>query len=87
MQDRFETINPGLDSPSSHGFSVVPHDSTDFAEVTRAIYVGNGGTISLVMMSGAVLQLSGVSGGSLLPLRVRRINATGTTASGLVGLV
>ena len=87
MQDRFSEWTASLDGPAVHGFAITPNDGTNIAEITRALYVGTGGAVSLVLASGAEIVLSGVQGGTLLPLRVQRIKATGTTAAALVGLV
>lgn len=87
MVDRFSAHAGGLNAPASHGFAIAAHDSNELAEVTRAIYVGGAGALALVMESGASLTLSGIAGGTLLPLRARLVKATGTTATNLVGLV
>jgi hypothetical protein len=87
MPDRFETVASGADSPATHGFAITPHDSTDLPEVTRAIYVGAPGSIAAVLLSGADITLTGIAAGTILPLRLRRIKATGTSAAALVGLV
>lgn len=87
MTDRFSTHSTGLESPASDGFAITPSDSVELAEITRALYVGNSGTLALKLASGADIVLTGVGGGALLPLRVRQIKATGTTATAIVGLV
>lgn len=87
MPDRFAALSAGLDSPASHGFAVTPSDSTDVPDVTRAIFVGGGGAVQVVLASGAELAFAGVAGGTILPIRVQRIKATGTTATLLVGLL
>lgn len=87
MVDRFGDRNEALNSPASHGFVIVPHDGNDLVEVTRGLYVAGAGALVLTMASGADVSLANVAAGSVLPLRVRRVKATGTTATGLVGLV
>ncbi len=87
MQDRFEGSSTGFDSPATHAFAVTPGDGSDLPEVTRALYVGAPGNISVVTLSNATVTLNGVGAGTILPLRVRRVRATGTTASAIVGLV
>lgn len=87
MTDRFAHTAGSLSSPATHAFAITPADGDDLPETTRAIYVGAGGAIALRMQSGAVVTMAGVPQGTLLPLRADRILATGTTASGLVGLV
>lgn len=87
MADRFEGMAIGYDAPAFHGFSITPNDSTDLSEITRAIWVGGAGDITLVLMSGATLTLPSIPAGTLMPIRAARIMATGTDATGLVGLV
>ncbi len=86
MTDRFADFQPSLSGPASTGFSVVPNDAADLPEATRALYVGTGGDLAVTMLSGAELVLAGLPDGSLLPLRVVRVRATGTTAAAIVGL-
>lgn len=87
MQDRYENYATSFDGPANHGFAVTPNDATDLAEITRAVYVGGGGALAVVLNSSAELVLLNVAAGALLPLRARRVKATGTTATGIVGLV
>lgn len=87
MPDRFADHAPGLESPAGHGFAITPSDTIDLPEITRALYVGGAGAISLVLASGASLTLSGAASGSILPLRVRQVRASATTATGLIGLI
>lgn len=87
MQDRFEAWTTSLDAPASHAFAVTPSNADLLTEATRALYVGGGGNLALVMLSGAEISLLSVAAGSILPLRVRQVKATGTTATALVGLV
>ncbi|KKB09805.1 spike base protein, RCAP_Rcc01079 family [Devosia chinhatensis] len=86
MPDRFSSHSSGLDAPATHGFAIVPHDSNDLAEVTRAIFVSGGGNLVVQMASGATLNFGGIPAGTLLPIRANRVLAA-STASGLVGLV
>jgi hypothetical protein len=87
MQDRFVDHARSLQGPADHGFAIVPHDAADLVEVARALYVGGAGSVRVVTASGAELTLAGVASGSVLPVRVRRVLASGTTATALVGLV
>ena len=86
MTDRFADFQPSLSGPASTGFSVAPNDAADLPEATRALYIGTGGNLAVTMLSGAELVLAGLPDGSLLPLRVVRVRATGTTAAAIVGL-
>lgn len=73
--------------PADHGFPITPSDSTELDLPARALYVGGGGALAVTLASGAEILLEGVAGGTLLPLRVRRVHETGTTATAIVGLV
>jgi hypothetical protein len=87
MADRYGDLATGLESPASHGFAVTPNDGVDLPDITRAVYVGGSGVLNVILLSGADLSLAGVAGGTVLPLRIRRIKATGTTATAIVGLL
>ncbi|AVF05061.1 MULTISPECIES: spike base protein, RCAP_Rcc01079 family [Devosia] len=84
--DRYSTHTQALDAPATHGFAITPNDATDLSEITRAIYVGSSGALAVTFVSGAELVLPNVPAGSLLPLRLQRVRATGTTATDIVGL-
>jgi len=86
MSDRFASHAPSLTGPASGGFAIVPNDNLDIAEITRALYVGVGGELVVTMASGQTLTFAFVPDASLLPLRVSRIHASGTTAENIVGL-
>ena len=87
MVDNFRSRATGLDAPASRGIAVTPNDATDISEVSRGIWVGAGGDLSVVFVDGgAPIVLSAVASGTLLPVRVSRVMATGTTASAIVAL-
>lgn len=86
MPDKFQYNTPSLSGPAAHAFAVTPNDSSDLSETTRALYVGNSGSIAAVMASGTTVTFASVSAGTTLPVRVSRVLATGTTASAILGL-
>ncbi len=73
-------------SPAMNGFTITPSDTVNFTNEARAIYVGVGGTIVLVTNAGDTITLVGVVTGTILPIMTKRINATSTTATTMVGL-
>lgn len=87
MLDQFEGRAQAFDSPATHGFAITPADSTDLSEITRALFVGGPGDVTLTLHSGAQVTLSGVAAGTVLPVRARQVAATGTTATAIIGLV
>ena len=67
--------------------AVTPNDGTDLPRGCRALYVGGAGTIVVMLdKDSASVTLVGVVAGSVLPIRAKRVFATGTTATGLVAL-
>lgn len=86
MTDAFSGHHAALDAPAAHAFSIVPDDEADLAAVTRALYVGTGGSITATMLSGETATFAHVPDGAILPVRVRRVLASGTTALDLLGL-
>lgn len=85
MNDPFKTHVPGLESPAANAAAVTPSDTADLPDVTRAIYVGNGGSLTVETVGGDVVTLQNVQSGMVYPLRLRKVR-TGTTATGLIGL-
>lgn len=67
-------------------FAVAPSNSNDLATVARALYVGNTGDITLDTPESTSILFSNVQAGSILPVMVKRVRATGTTATGIVAL-
>ena len=87
MTDRFASRAQSLEGPANHGFTVTPSDATPLAETCRALYVGSAGDIAVTMASGASLSFVGLGAGTVLPVRVSAVLATGTTASNILALV
>ena len=64
---------------------VSPNNDTDLAQVTRAVFVGGGGNLSVNMAdTGTSVTITGVPAGAFLPICVSRIRATSTTATNIV---
>lgn len=85
--DQFHDYSAGLTGPICGGFDIAPDDQADIEQVTRAIMVSAPGDVSIILKNGTFLTLTGLIAGVLYPFRVSRINATGTTATGIKGLV
>jgi len=86
MADPYAGATPGLTSPAIDGENVVPSDSSALNNVTRALYVGGGGDLQAELVSGRQVSFTALPSGAMLPLRLTRVLATGTTATGLVAL-
>ena len=85
--DDFAFLSAGISGPSSKAVAIVPNNAVDLAFATRGIYVGGGGDLRVDMQdSGTAITFAGLAAGSILPIRASRVYATGTTATGLIGL-
>lgn len=74
-------------APASTFFAVTPHNSTNFTTNARSLWIGAAGDVSVVAPDGTAVTFAAVPAGTLLPVRAKRVNSTGTTASSIVGLV
>lgn len=71
---------------SQHAFAITPHNTQPFPRRSRWLYVGGAGNVAAVFPDGGVVTFVGLPAGALLPIELIRVNATGTTATNLVGL-
>jgi hypothetical protein len=72
---------------SAHGaYAVTPADNTDLTNgVTRGLYIGATGNLSVVMADGMTVTFSSVPVG-ILPVQVIRVRSSSTTASSILAL-
>ncbi len=84
--DPFSNASLAVSAPARGGATVVPHDTTELAKVTRGIYVGGAGDIVLVTADGDTLTFKAVPVGSLLPVQAKIIKSTSTTATLMLAL-
>ena len=81
--DTFDAYSRGLESPLSSATEITPDDVNDLSHVSRAVFVGGGGDLQVTMQDGQTVTFGALAPG-WHPIRVRRILATGTTASAIV---
>ena len=79
------------DDPAFDAVAVTPSDSVDLVEGVRGLWIGGAGNVNVQLpgftgLSGAMVLFSGVQAGTLLPIRARKVLATSTTATLIVGL-
>lgn len=85
--DKYEATVQSVSAPAASCFAITPNDAGDLEQVTRAIYVGVGGSLKIrTVASEQDVTFVGVAAGSILPIRAIAVRAAGTTASALVGL-
>lgn len=83
MADRLERQNGNTDS----GFlvNITPSDSTDLTDALRMLIVGVGGDVKITDTRDVTGVFTLEAGN--YPIRVKRVWSTGTTATGLVGVI
>ncbi len=85
-KDVYENMMSGLESPAREALAVVPSDMVDLGFSSRSIYVGVSGDIAVHMIDEATPVIFKAVPVGILPIRVDRVLATGTTANDLVAL-
>jgi hypothetical protein len=73
-----------LDSPARHAAAVTPNNDTELSQYARSLHVGIGGTLRVLTVSDEDVTFEHVVG--ILPLCVKKVFATGTSATGIVAL-
>ena len=78
-----------LQNPAVKFLAVVPDNDNDLFDasgvvLTRAVYIGGHGNLSFINHEGNSVTLTGCVAGTYLPIQVKRINSTGTTATNIV---
>ncbi|TIN02692.1 MAG: hypothetical protein E5Y34_06595 [Mesorhizobium sp.] len=84
MHDPYTDNQQGPESLGRSGRLVVPSDTDDLPVVAKAIVCTTAGDISVVPVSNATdtpVPFIDVPAGYLIPFQVRRVMATGTTAT------
>lgn len=60
-------------------------DTVDLDVISGAVYVGGAGVVAAVFQDGSVVNFTAVAG-EILPIQIRRVNNTNTTATLMVAL-
>lgn len=73
-------------NPAAGIIAVVPSDTTVLSSV-RGLYVGGAGDVAVTMQDGTTGTFKAVPVGTVLPLQVSKVMATGTTATLMLALI
>jgi hypothetical protein len=77
----------GQGAGGTRQFSITPDDDNDLAVVVRAIRVTGAGNVAFIAANDtAAVTWTGCIVGEIIPMYVKRVLSTGTTATGLIGL-
>ncbi len=70
----------------SKAVAVTPSDGADLASIAGALYIGGAGNLSLILADDSAAVTFNAAAGDILRLKVKRVRATGTTATNIVAL-
>ena len=85
MPDLFDDRSSSLESPAIQATEVTASYSVDLDTSARGLVLGNGGGLQTATVGGSNVNLHSVPVG-VLPIRVARVHATGTTAADVVAV-
>lgn len=84
MADNYSRSYKPIYGPGENAASVTPNDSTDLANVAKALWVGVAGDVVIDTTQGDTVTFKNVQG--LLPMRCARVRSTSTTATDIVAM-
>ncbi|MCU9849341.1 hypothetical protein R5H32_19350 [Defluviimonas sp. D31] len=83
--DENQYTPPLRSDPASNAGAITPSDGEDLAYATRGLMADGAGTIRALMLGGQTVTFTALAS-TVYPFRVTRVFATGTTATGILGL-
>ena len=86
MGDSFANRHRSIGDPAITVFDIIPDDGQDLDQPTVALNVATEGTVRVTTVDGSVADVT-IHPGHAFPLRARRVWQTGTSATGIRGLV
>jgi hypothetical protein len=83
--DPYWSFSAGLDSFGDNSLAITPSDTVDLAAYPKGVVVTAAGNLVVLPLKAAddgahLITFTGAAVGFILPFRVRRVMATGTTA-------
>lgn len=86
MADKFAQSARSVLSPSEQTFAVVPHDTDPILAVSKYLYIGTAGNVTLrTKDADSDVVFENVPAGGYIYARVSHVRATGTTAASIIG--
>ena len=73
------------DGKVKNAFEIIPDDATDLSHETIAIYVGFDGDLKVDLVGGDTVTMYNLAAGAWHPIQAKRVYATGTAATYILG--
>ena len=86
MTNPFASRALSTSGPATDIMPVTPNDGADLPVIALALYVETGGTLAIDTVTGGTRNVE-VADFTILPVGVRRVRATGTTAQNIHAMV
>jgi hypothetical protein len=83
--DTFASADPTLTTPATNIEEITTSDTNDLGFLTTGLNAATSGKVRITTEAGTITDIF-LAPGIVFPLRIRRVWATGTTATGLRGL-
>lgn len=71
--------------PYNRAAVITKSDTVDLPVKADAVYVGGAGIVAAVLEDGSIVEFTAVAG-QIIPIKVKRVNSTNTTATLMVAL-
>lgn len=81
MSDNFANNMDVVFAPARNVFAITPHATNEVSPKPKAIRADTSGTITFRTVDGSADVVMNVVAGEILPVRVKYVRATGTTAT------
>lgn len=72
--------------PFTRAVAVTTSDDTDLDDNAVSLWIGGAGNVKVTTVEDDTVTFNGCTAGSVLPVQVKRVWATGTTATNIVAL-
>jgi hypothetical protein len=72
-------------SKVKNAFEIIPDDATDLSHETIAVYIGFDGDLKVDLISGETITMYNLAAGAWHPIQAKRVYATGTAATYILG--
>ncbi|MCM3444387.1 spike base protein, RCAP_Rcc01079 family [Metabacillus halosaccharovorans] len=74
-------------SSVNDAITVTPSDSSNLSKgISKGFYLGASGNVKVDLASGTTITLNSLAAGVIHPIAVKKVHATGTTATGIVAV-
>lgn len=87
VKEKLAELYPDMDDPFMDAEQITPSDTVELENYTRGVWIGVGGDVVMILAaSGTAVTFKNIPSGTMIPMVIRQIKLTGTTAQNIVGM-